>query len=82
MPTEVLNQLIKQADTLSPDEQLRLAAYLVERARQTCASTRRKWHQIRGLARTSLFGEDAQIYISRIRREADEHRTSVLKHKP
>jgi hypothetical protein len=34
MSTEVLDNLIKQAERLSPDEQLRLAAYLVERARQ------------------------------------------------
>jgi hypothetical protein len=32
MSTEVLDNLIKQAERLSPDEQLRLAAYLVERA--------------------------------------------------
>jgi hypothetical protein len=32
MSTEVLDNLIKQAEMLSPDEQLRLAAYLVERA--------------------------------------------------
>jgi hypothetical protein len=67
MSTEVLDHLIKQAERLSPDEQLRLAAYLVERARQSSSSPRRKWREIRGLARPSLFGEDAQTYITRAR---------------
>src|SRR5437016_10562237 len=38
MSTEVLDNLIKQAERLSPDEQMRLAAYLVERARQASSS--------------------------------------------
>ena len=58
MSTEVLDNLIKQAERLSPDEQLRLVAYLVERARQASSS----------------FGEDAQTYITRARHKADEHR--------
>jgi len=74
MSTEVLDHLIKQAERLSPDEQLRLAAYLVERARQSSSSPRRKWRETRGLARSSLFGEDAQTYITRARHKADEHR--------
>lgn len=82
MSTEMLNNLIKQAEALSPDEQLRLAAYLVERARQISSSPRRKWREIRGLARPSLFGEEAQAYITRTRREADEHRASALKREP
>ena len=82
MSTEVLDNLIKQAERLSPDEQLSLAAYLVERARQASSSPRRKWREIRGLARLSLFGEDAQTYITRTRREADEHRANALKREP
>jgi len=54
MSTEVLDNLIKQAERLSPDEQMRLAAYLVERARQSSSSPRRKWREIRGLARPAL----------------------------
>jgi hypothetical protein len=54
MSTEVLDNLIKQAEMLSPDGQLRLVAYLVERARQSSSSPRRKWHEMRGLARPAL----------------------------
>ena len=81
MSTEVLDNLIKQAEMLSPDEQLRLAAYLVGRARQS-SSPCRKWREMRGLARPSLFDEDAQTYITRTRREADEHRANALKREP
>jgi hypothetical protein len=54
MSTEVLDNLIKQAEMLSPDGQLRLAAYLVERARQPSSSPRRKWREMRGSARPAL----------------------------
>lgn len=73
MSARTLKELMAQADSLSLDEQLRLAAYLVERVRAE-HSPRRKWREIRGLARPSLLGEDAQAWVSRARREADEHR--------
>ena len=79
MSTEVLDSLLQQAEALTPDEQLRLAAQLVERARQSYPASRQRWREIRGLARPSLFGEDAQAYISRTRREADEQRASLLR---
>jgi hypothetical protein len=76
MSSKTLNDLIKEADSLTPDEQLRLAAYLLARARESdsAPSPRHKWQEIRGLARPSLLGEDAQTWVSRTRREADEHR--------
>jgi len=76
MSVEKLDRLIEQADSLTVDEQLRLAAYLVERARGAYRSPapRRKWRDIRGLARHPMLGEDAQAWVSRTRREADEQR--------
>jgi hypothetical protein len=73
MSSRTLNELMVQANELTLDEQLRLAAYLVERVR-TGRPPRRKWREIRGLARPSLLGEDAQTWVSRTRGEADEHR--------
>jgi hypothetical protein len=73
MSARTLKELMAQADSLTLDEQLRLAAYLVERVRSG-RPPRRKWREIRGLARPSLLGEDAQAWVSRTRREADEHR--------
>lgn len=48
MAEDVLHQLIKQAETLTPDEQLRLAAHLEEMLRQRVPSAlpRRRWAQI------------------------------------
>lgn len=84
MSAQMLETLIKEADSLSTQDQLRLAAYLVEKASHIYAPPikRRKWREIRGMASPSLFGEDAQAYISRTRREADEHRERQLRRAP
>lgn len=81
MSVDLLNDMIKQADKLTPDEQLRLATYLVDRARAAypAVKPRRKWAEIRGIARPSLFGEDAQAWVSRTRREGDERREQQLR---
>jgi len=76
MSTLVYDELVKQVDTLQVEEQLRLAAYLLERARQMVTSERprRKWCELRGLATYPMLGEDAQAWVSRTRRESDERR--------
>ncbi len=81
MSDQVLEAIIKQAESLTVDEQLRLVAYLAEKARAAYgpAKSRRKWREIRGLAKPSLFGEDAQTYVSRTRREDTEYRERVLR---
>jgi len=80
MSPETLNDIIKRIDALTADEQLSLAAQLIERARavRLLSSPRRKWRDIRGLARPSLLGEDPQAWVSRTRREADEKREREL----
>ncbi len=74
MSSQILEKIIQEADELSPQEQLRLAAHLIERASQAYPEPRPqgKWSEIRGMAAPSLFGEDAQSHISRTRREAGE----------
>lgn len=81
MSANLLKDLIKQAEQLTPDEQLQLATYLVDKARAAypAAKPRRKWAEIRGIARPSLFGEDAQAWVSRTRREGDERREQQLR---
>jgi hypothetical protein len=77
MTVETLERLIKQADSLTVDEQLRLATHLVERARESyrAVGPSRKWRTLRGMVRHPLLGEDAQTWVSRTRREADEQRS-------
>jgi len=84
MSTETLDELMRQVESLTVDEQLRLAAYLVERARRTHPSlvSRRKWREICGAAKYPLLGEDAQAWVSRTRREADERRKRQWKRIP
>jgi hypothetical protein len=52
MSSEALQNLVRQAEALSPDEQLRLIAYLVEKVRAAYLSPkpRRKWAEICGAA--------------------------------
>ncbi|AFZ12014.1 hypothetical protein Cri9333_1105 [Crinalium epipsammum PCC 9333] len=76
MTHKTLLQLKQQADTLTLEEQLKLIAYLAEKARQTQPTIKpqQKWSEIRGLVSAPVFGEDAQTWVSRTRQEADEHR--------
>lgn len=57
-----LQELMEQADTLPPDEQLQLAAYLVSKASAVLPDPpqrHRKWREIRGAAKYPMVGEDA-----------------------
>ena len=76
MATNPLDEIIKQIEMLTPDDQLRLIEYLAQKARDACPSPepRRRWSEIRGIAQYSMLGEDAQGWVSRTRRESDEHR--------
>jgi hypothetical protein len=79
MTTTEWAELLKQVDTLSADEQLRLAAILVERVRTHVRPIKPapRWLDIQGIAQPSLLGEDAQAWVSRTRRESDERRTTA-----
>ena len=65
-----LREVMKQADALSPDEQLYLITYLTQRLRrcEIKRQPRRSIKDLRGIAPNLLGGMDAQEYISRMRR--------------
>lgn len=71
-----LDKLIKQADKLAPEEQLRLIAHLAQKARQAYrgAKPRPQWSEIAGAAPYPMVGEDAQQWVSRTRSESDKQR--------
>jgi hypothetical protein len=69
MSTE-LDELIRRAVGLSPEDRLRLLEHL-SRTVQT-GKRRRAWREIRGSALYPLLGEDAQAWVSKTRREGDE----------
>ena len=75
--SKLLQSLIKQAETLNATEQLSLAVYLIENVKQSNSISllhRRQWSEIRGLAAPTLWNEDAQSVISKMRQESDSHR--------
>jgi hypothetical protein len=82
MSAQLLEKLIQETNELSVQEQLRLAAYLVERASEAVSAPERplKWQDILGLMPYPLVGEDAQAWVSRTRRESDEQRDRRLRH--
>lgn len=80
MSAQLLDSLLKQIDLLTTDEQLSLVSYAAEKARRqpSSAQPRRHWRDIRGLLPYPAFGEDAQAWVTRTRREGDEHRKGLL----
>lgn len=75
MSASVLQDLIERARALSLDEQLRLAAHLVEQARLATSRPRARWGDLCGIAPDLLDREDAQAWVTRTRRESEVTRT-------
>lgn len=65
-----LFEVLRLADELSPDEQLELISYLVQRLRncEIKRKPRRNVMEFAGIAPNLLGGMDAQEYITRMRR--------------
>ena len=78
MSATLLDNLLEQSKQLPLPDQLALAARLIDRARKdvTEAASRERpsWASIEGLFPYPLVGEDAQEWVTRTRREADEQR--------
>lgn len=80
---EIYQQHIKP---LPAAERIRLiemtARDLVVQPTEEGFSERHDWMSVRGIAPDLLEGEDAQEWVSRTRREADEHREKQWQQKP
>ena len=72
-----LDELIKRTEGLSPEDRQRLLEHLIRTVPP--GRVHRQWREIRGAAPYPLLGEDAQTWVSRTRREGDEHRQSQLR---
>ena len=73
------DDILNQTRRLTPDEQLRLIAFLSEQARlaKTQKSAAPKsWRDLRGAATYPIVAEDAQEWVSTSRYEDDIHRSS------
>ena len=71
-----IDELLERIITLPLDAQLDLAARIIERAGNECRrpDDQPRWSDLAGIVAEPFFGEDAQAYISRTRRESDERR--------
>ena len=72
---EIYEQIVR---SLSPVEQAQLLEKIARNLSQQIPAgepqERYDWMSVRGVAPNLLAGEDAQAWVSRSRREADEHR--------
>jgi hypothetical protein len=82
MVSQELTEVMARAERLSQHEQLLLIAYLAENAAKMGepVSPRRSLMEFRGIASYPLFGEDAQAWVTRTRRESDETRSLHRNH--
>ena len=75
MSTE-LDELIRKAERLSPEEGLRLIQHLSRTVSR--GNVGRQWREISGAAPYPVLGKDAQDWVSGTPREGDEHRQNQL----
>ncbi len=77
----LLEKILSEIEQLTPEEQLTVMGHLVERMKKniTKPQAKPKWSVLKGMAPYPLSGEDAQEWVSRTRREGDEHREYLLR---
>lgn len=76
MASATVKEIVRQAETLEPEEQLRLIALLAEKVQRAYyrTSPRRRWRDVCGAAPYPLMGGDAQAWVSHSRQESDDAR--------
>ena len=77
----LLEAILKQVQQLSNDERLELIQQVAEQMKSGATEPKRKYKisEFRGMVKHPFFGEDAQEWVTRTRREGDEHREKLLR---
>lgn len=77
----LLEQLLQQVEQLTPEERLELIRQIAQGLKMSDIAVKAKprWSELKGMAPYPMMGEDAQEWVSRTRREGDEHRSQVLR---
>ena len=77
----LLEHLLQQVEQLTPEDRLELIRQIAQGLKQSEVVVRAKprWSDLKGMAPYPMMGEDAQDWVSRTRREGDEHRSQVLR---
>jgi hypothetical protein len=78
-----LQQVLSDIDRLSPTDRIQVMTHVIESIKEYVPTEpirpQRKWRDLRGMVMAPLMGEDAQDWVSRTRREGDEHRETLLR---
>ncbi|AFY43692.1 hypothetical protein [Nostoc sp. PCC 7107] len=76
-----LEKILNDIEQLTPEEQLTVMGHLVKQVKKHITQTppKRKLSDLKGMAPYPLLGGDAQEWVSRTRREGDEHRERLLR---
>ncbi|GAQ00152.1 hypothetical protein [Leptolyngbya sp. NIES-2104] len=83
-----LQQVLQDIDQLTLEEQFEVLNHTAEQLKRQAVTQnkpkrgiaeenprpKRKWSDLKGMAPYPMMGEDAQEWVSRTRREGDEHR--------
>ena len=77
----LLEKILSEIEQLTPEEQLTVMGHLLEQMKKniTKPQGKPKWSDLKGMAPYPLAREDAQEWVSRTRREGDEHREHLLR---
>ncbi len=74
-----LEKVLRSIDQLSTPEQLEIISHITDRLKQCeLQQPKGKWLDLAGTAPYPLLGEDAQVWVSRSRREDQEQRNRLL----
>ncbi len=76
-----LEKILSEIEQLTPQEQLTVMTHLLESLKKHINQTqpKRNWSDLKGMAPYPLLGEDAQEWVSRTRKQGDEHRERLLR---
>ncbi|WP_254563668.1 hypothetical protein [Oscillatoria sp. HE19RPO] len=77
----LLEHLLQQVEQLPPEDRLELIRQIAQGLKQSevVVTAKPRWSDLKGMAPYPMMGEDAQEWVSRTRREGDEHRSQVLR---
>jgi hypothetical protein len=79
---ELRREILALAAKLSEDDRREVARQLLSNDGSEQPKKRLKWSDLAGRASYPMCGEDAQQWVSRSRRESDEHRERGLRRPP
>ncbi len=76
----LVEKILSEIEQLTSEEQLMVMGHLVEQMKKniTKPQIKAKWSDLKGMAPYPLASEDAQQWVSRTRREGNEHREHLL----